>query len=210
MAAAIHDVAMDFRRWELPQVGAAPAPAATTNAASAQPTVRELEQLEQQVRDEGRAAGLAEGRAAAALELRERMAQLDAVCEAAARPLQAFDEQVALELARLAMVVAGRVVARELQLAPELVVRAVCEAAEALPAATRELRVHLHPQDLALLQELDAAERHWQLLADPALARGDCRLESEHSRLDARVETRLAAVVDAVLGEFAGPGSDEA
>ena len=208
--AAIHDAAMDFRRWELPQVGAAPESPATTDAAPPQPTVRELEALEQQARDEGRAAGLAEGRAAAQQELCERMAQLDAVYEAAARPLQAFDEQVAQELARLAMVVAGRVVARELQLAPELVVRAVREAADALPAATRELRVHLHPQDLALLRELGAAERHWQLLADPALARGDCRLESEHSRLDARVETRLAAVVDAVLGEAVGPDEGEA
>lgn len=206
--AAIHDAAMDFRRWELPQVGAAPEASAAADA-TPQPTVRELEALEQQARDEGRAAGLAEGRAAAAQELRERLAQLDAVCEAAARPLQAFDEQVAQELARLAMVVAGRVVARELQLAPELVVRAVREAADALPAATRELRVHLHPQDLALLRELGVAERHWQLLADPALARGDCRLESEHSRLDARVETRLAAVADAVLGE-AGPHEDGA
>ena len=207
MAAAIHDAAMDFRRWELPQVGNEPE-AAQDDAAPPQPTVRELEALEQQARDEGCAAGLAEGRAAAAQELRERMAQLDAVYEAAARPLQAFDEQVAQELARLAMVVAGRVVARELQLAPELVARAVREAANALPAATRELRVHLHPQDLVLLQELGAAERHWQLLADPALSRGDCRLESEHSRLDARVETRLAAVVDAVLGEADAPHED--
>lgn len=207
--AAIHDAAMDFRRWELPQVGAAPEPSAAADA-TPQPTVRELEALEQQARDEGRAAGLAEGRAAAAQELRERLAQLDAVCEAASRPLQAFDEQVTQELARLAMVVAGRVVARELQLAPELVAHAVREAADALPAATRELRVHLHPQDLALLRELGIAERHWQLLADPALARGDCRLESEHSRLDARVETRLAAVIDAVLGEAAGPDKDNA
>jgi len=208
--AAIHDAAMDFRRWELPQVGAAPEPPAPADAPLPQPTVRELEALEQQARDEGRAAGLAEGRATAAQVLRERLAQLDAVCEAVARPLQAFDEHVAQELARLAMVVAGRVIARELQLSPELIVRAVREAANALPAATRELRVHLHPQDLALLRELDAAERHWQLLADPALARGDCRLESEHSRLDARLETRLAAVVDAVLGDAAAPESGAA
>ncbi|MEW9572814.1 FliH/SctL family protein [Rhodanobacter sp. Si-c] len=209
MAAAIQDVAMDFQRWELPDVGLAPAaqPAATPPP---QPAVCDLEAIEQQARDEGRAAGLAEGRAAAQQELLQRMAQLDAVCEAAARPLQVFDEQVAQELARLAMVAAGRVVMRELQLSPELVARAVREAANALPAATRELRVHLHPQDLALLQELGAVERHWQLLADPALARGDCWLESERSRLDARVETRLAAVIDAVLGEATASDGGEA
>ncbi|HEX8778995.1 MAG TPA: FliH/SctL family protein, partial [Rhodanobacter sp.] len=197
--AAIHDAAMDFRRWELPQVGAAPEPSAAADAPPPQPTVRELEALEQQARDEGRAAGLAEGRALAQQELLQRLAQFDAICEAAARPLQAMDEHVLRELAQLAMVVAGRVVAHELRLSPELVVRAVREAASALPAATRELRVRLHPQDLALLQSLGAVEKHWRLLADPALARGDCVLESERSRLDARAETRLAALADAVL-----------
>lgn len=208
MAAAVHNAVADFQRWELPNVGTHPA---SSNAADAspQPTVRELAALEQQAREEGYSAGLAEGREAARLQLSQRVAQLDALYEAAARPLLALDEQTGQELARLATVVAGRVIARELRLSPDLVARAVREAAGALPAATRELRVHVHPDDLALLRELGAAESHWQLLADPALSRGDCRLESERSRLDARVETRLAAVIDAVLGDDAeSPGGD--
>ena len=61
--------------------------------------------------------------------------------------------------------------------------------------------MHLHPDDLALLRELGAVESHWQLHADASLTRGGCQLESERSRLDATVEARLAAVVDAVLGD---------
>jgi flagellar assembly protein FliH len=80
------------------------------------------------------------------------------------------------------------------------VAQAVREAAVALPSAERDLRVRLHPDDVTLMRELDAVETHWQLLPDPALDRGDCLLESGRSRLDARVETRLAAVIDAVLG----------
>lgn len=201
MIATIHDALAEFRRWEMPSFDAAPEPPAVDEEVPPQPSVRDLEALEQQARDEGRLAGLAEGRAAARQELCQRVAQFDAVCVAASRPLQALDEQVVQELTRLAMVVASRVVAHELQLSPELVARAVREAASALPAATRELRVHLHPLDLALLQSMGSAENHWRLLADPELSRGDCRMESEHSRLDARVETRLAAMVDAVLGE---------
>ena len=63
--------------------------------------------------------------------------------------------------------------------------------------------------DLAVLREYAVAEEHWQLLPDPALARGDCLLESERSRLDGRVETRLAAVVDAVLGLDEDDGDEE-
>ncbi|MFK2878579.1 flagellar assembly protein FliH [Rhodanobacter hydrolyticus] len=205
MIATIHDASAEFRRWEMPSFDAAPEPPVVDEEVPAQPSVHDLEALEQQARDEGRLAGLAEGRAAARQELCQRVAQFDAVCVAASRPLQALDEQVVQELTRLAMVVASRVVAHELQLSPELVARAVREAANALPAATRELRVHLHPLDLALLQSMGSAENHWRLLADPELSRGDCRMESEHSRLDARVETRLAAMVDAVLGEAVEP-----
>ena len=203
MAATIHDVTADFRRWELPNVGVGPTASAAANAPS-QPTVRELAALEQQAREEGYAAGHAEGMAAAQQQLRQRLAELDALYDAAARPLQQLDEQTGQELAQLAMIVARRVIAHELQLSPALVVQAVRQAAGALPAATRELRVHLHPADLALLRESGAAETHWQLLADTTLARGDCRLESERSRLDARLETRLAAMIDAVLGDNSG------
>jgi flagellar assembly protein FliH len=202
MVAAIQHIAADFQRWELPNVGTRP-PGLKVNNASVQPTVRELAALEQQAREEGYAAGRAEGLAAAQQQLRQRMAQLDALYEAAACPLQALDEQTEQELTRLAIVMARQVIARELQLSPDLIARAVRQAVSALPAAARDLRVHVHPDDLALLHELGAAESHWQLLADPALARGDCQLESARSRLDARVETRLAAVIDAVLGDAA-------
>src|SRR5574337_1102860 len=173
-----HSMAEDFQRWELPDLGLGSDVSDRTRAAP-QPTVHELEALEQQARDEGYAAGLAEGRATAQQQLRQRMAELDALCAAAATPLQLLDDQAAEELAQLAVVVARRVIVHELSIAPERIAG-------------------------ILLQELGMAERHWQLLADPALARGDCRLESERSRLDARVETRLTAIIDAVLGDEAG------
>ncbi len=209
MANVFHSAAMDVQRWELPNFGTQSAVSKAANAGP-QPTVRELEALEQQARDEGYAAGLAEGRAAAQQQLEQRMAELDALCDAAARPLQLLDDQTAEELAQLATVVARRVIMHELRTAPELIADVVRQAAAALPMATRELRVYVHPADLALLQELGTAERHWQLLADPTLTRGDCRLESERSRLDARVETRLAAIIDALLGDEAGSTGGDA
>ena len=195
------DAAGGYQRWEPPQVGDAPAPAPPESANH--PTVSDLETLERQAREEGYAAGHAQGLAEARAQGRERVARLEAICKQAARPLDALDAAVEQELAQLALLVARRVIAHELATRPELIVQAVRQAAAALPAATRELKVRLHPDDLALLRELDAVEPHWQLVADAALGRGDCLLESERSRLDARVETRLAAMVDAVLGDEA-------
>jgi flagellar assembly protein FliH len=190
-----------YQRWEPPQVGDATAPGPAEPASH--PTVSDLEALERQAREEGYAAGHAQGLTEARAQGRERLARLDSLCTQAARPLDALDAAVEQELAQLALLVARRVIAHELATHPERIVQAVRQAAAALPAATRELRVRLHPDDLALLRELDAAEPHWQLVSDPALKRGDCLLESERSRLDARVETRLAAMIDAVLGDEA-------
>jgi flagellar assembly protein FliH len=78
-----------------------------------------------------------------------------------------------------------------------------------LPSATRELRVWVNPADLDLLHELGADEPHWRFGANPALSRGDCVLESERSRLDARVSTRLTSVIDAVIGDDLDDGEEE-
>jgi len=190
-----------FQRWELPQVGEAVPMVAIDEPVP--PTVSDLQAIEREAREQGYAAGQREGLAAAQQQLAERMAQLDALYASAAQPLQSLDEATERELAQLALVVARQVLAHELKTTPELIVPAIRQAAMALPSATRELRVRLHPDDVALLRELDAVETHWQLLADPTLARGDCVLESERSRLDARLRTRLAAVIDAVLGDEA-------
>src|SRR6516225_7867554 len=124
-----------FQRWLPPEMGepaVEPAPVEPVM----QPTVRDLEALEQQARDEGYAAGQAEGLAAARDLMNSRMARLDALLDAAARPLHAMDELVELELARLAMTVARQVLAHELRTSPDLVVEAVRQAALALPSAS--------------------------------------------------------------------------
>ena len=207
-AQIIRDTFAGAERWELPQVHDA-ARSEPVNDLPVPPTVADLEALERQARDEGYAAGRAEGIADAAREQRAVVARLESLLESAARPLAALDDATEQELARLAVVIARRVLAHELSTAPELIVQTVQQAARALPSATRELRVRVHPDDLAVLREHAVAEEHWQLLPDPALARGDCLLESERSRLDARVETRLAAVVDAVLGLDEDDGDEE-
>ena len=202
------DKAADFERWVLPQIGIVPA-ALAAPAPPPQPTVVELEEIERVAREEGYAAGFAEGRAAAKQQIDEQLARLESLCAAAARPLDALDDITEQELARLATVMARRVVGRELQLDPSLIELAVREAAAALPSATRELRVWVHPDDLTLLRELGVTEATWQLGARSTLSRGDCMLESERSRLDARVDTRLAAVIDVVLGNDVDDGIDE-
>ena len=208
-AQIIRDAVGGFQRWELPPVVDRLAVEAVSEEGGP-PTVAELEALERQAREEGYAAGRAEGLADAKREREAMVRQFEMLLDAAARPLEALDEATEQELARLATVIARRVSAHELATSPALIVQAVQQAARALPSAAREVRVRVHPDDLAVLREHHVAEEHWQLLPDPALSRGDCALESERSRLDARVDTRLAAIVDAVLGiDSDDDGGDE-
>ena len=196
-----------YQRWELPLVDeaemAAAAAAAEAEAAAARsrlPTIANMEAIEREAREEGFNAGLVEGRAMARRELVAQMARLEALYTAAATPLAALDADVGTELAQLATLIAERALGYELTTHPERIVDIVRQSVAALPANARHLRVHLHPDDAALVRDYQNAGEHpWQIVDDVDLLRGDCRLESENSRLDATVKTRLAAVIDAVL-----------
>jgi flagellar assembly protein FliH len=73
-----------------------------------------------------------------------------------------------------------------------------------LPVTAREVRVHLNPEDAALVRSRLAeatSERAWSITEDSILPRGGCRVTSENSTIDAQVEQRLGAAIAAVLGD---------
>ncbi|WP_250876562.1 flagellar assembly protein FliH [Luteibacter anthropi] len=202
-----------FERWELPLVNG---PAPVTVEAEAEddgpprPTVAEIEAIERQAREEGFNAGLNEGRAMARRELTAQVARIEALIAAVQKPFAELDHDVAGDLAMLATVIAERVLGFEIATRPEKIVEVVRQAVDALPSATRHLKIHLNPIDAALVREHRSTLDHeGTVVDDAALERGDVRLESEHSRLDARVRTRLAAVVDSVLTPSVDAEADE-
>jgi flagellar assembly protein FliH len=63
--------------------------------------------------------------------------------------------------------------------------------------------VHLHPEDAAVVRQNLAAtenERAWGIIEDPVMARGGCQITTATSRIDARLETRLGAILSELLG----------
>lgn len=194
------------RRWAQPDLSGRATVAAGSAAA---PTVRQLEALEEAARAEGLAKGLAEGRAQAQQELQARLAEVEALLDALAQPLHEADAELERQLVDLALAVARQLVRRELRSQPDEVIAAVRQALAVLPAGQRHVRVDLHPDDAALVQAVlkpgDGAHEHaWELREDPTLTRGGCLVRSESAMVDARVETRLGAVIASVLGERRG------
>jgi flagellar assembly protein FliH len=154
-----------------------------------------------------REAGLAAGRIeidAKLAELDRRIARLDATLTQLAQPLAEVDAEVERQLVQLALTVARHLVRRELKVDPAQLIAVIRETVSLLPIAARETRVHLHPEDAALVREKLAtagSERAWTIVEDPVLARGGCRVTTESSEIDARLETRIAAAIAQVLGE---------
>lgn len=159
----------------------------------------------------GYEAGLARAQAEMAPRLEElaaRVRRLDGVLQLLAQPLKALDDQVEEQLLELAFAVGKQLARRELSAAPAQIVAILRECLEQLPLAAREVRVHLHPEDAAIVRERlasPAEERAWTLIEDPTLARGGCLVRSDSSQIDARFESRVNAVLASALGEQRTP-----
>jgi flagellar assembly protein FliH len=194
-------------RWDMPSVTGA----VVQGRKPGKKTVSEIEQIERLAYDEAFAAGKAAGLAAAQAEtakgieqLKAQVARLDAVCQTLSRPLEDMDKQVESQLVSLALAIAKQLVRRELKTDPAQVIAVVRETVGLLPAAARDVRVHMHPEDAAVVREKLAApgpDRAWTIVEDPVMARGGCRVATDTAQIDARLETRIGAVLSSILGD---------
>ena len=136
--------------------------------------------------------------------LSARVARLDEILNQLSRPLPELEAEVEEQLVLLALAVGKQLARRELKADPGQIAALIREAVGSLPAAAREVRVHLHPEDASAIAERLATagqERAWSVVEDPTLTRGGCLVRSENSQIDARFESRVNAMISAMLGE---------
>jgi flagellar assembly protein FliH len=156
---------------------------------------------------EGLAAGQAEIQKRTG-ELNARIARLDSILELLSRPLEDLDKEIEQQLTLLALTVGKQMVRRELRTDPAQVIAVIRESVGRLPAAARDVRVHLHPEDAAVVREhlsSPSADRAWNIVEDPAMSRGGCVVRTDTSQIDARLDSRLNAVVSAAFGDERTP-----
>jgi flagellar assembly protein FliH len=136
--------------------------------------------------------------------LAARVARLDEILNQLGRPLPQLEAEVEQQLLLLALAVGKQLARRELKADPGQITALIREAVGRLPAAARAIRVHLHPEDAAAVGERLASagpDRAWSVVEDPTLTRGGCLVRSENSQIDARLESRVNAMVSSMLGE---------
>lgn len=193
-------------RWDLPAVSGK-----SMQARRPGPTVGELEDIERKAHEEAYAAGREAGLASARAEtqksvdqLKAQVTRLSGVLDKLSKPLEEMDAQVEQQLVNLSLTIARQLVRRELKTDPGQVIAIIRETVGLLPAAAREVRVHLHPEDAAVVRERLAtptADRAWSIIEDPVMTRGGCRVTTETAQIDARLETRIGTVISALLGD---------
>jgi len=197
----------EVNRWDLPSVEGAPLPRPGQKGVNVMHlTIVEREAWEHGFKD-GHVEGVRKGEAELAKRINEvdvKLAALDAIMGALAKPLDELDSQVEQELTRLTLTIAKHLVRRELKMDPTQVIGIIRHTVSLLPLSARKIKIHLHPDDAAIVREKLAratGEQEWQLAEDPLMARGGCRLTSENSSVDARFETSVAAALTGLLGE---------
>lgn len=191
----------DCPRWKIPDVSGGAA-AGGRRSVSVEPTQKEIEQRRQQGYEEGLAQGKQEGVRIGQENFNRQAQQLSQLIGQFSQPLAELDDEIINELVNLAMTIAQHMVRREIRTNPGEIVAVVREAVAVLPTTSRTIRVYLHPDDATLLKgALSISEQGaWELVEDPALTRGGCRLETENAQLDASIEKRLATVVAELMG----------
>lgn len=198
---------VDVSRWDLPSVEGAPLPRPGQKGVNVMHlTIVEREAWEHGFKD-GHVEGVRKGEAELAKRIAEvdvKLAALDAIMGALAKPLEDLDAQVEQELTRLTLTIAKHLVRRELKMDPTQVIGIIRHTVSLLPLSARKIKIHLHPDDAAIVREKLArgsGEQEWQLAEDPLMARGGCRLSTENSSVDARFEASVAAALTGLLGD---------
>lgn len=129
----------------------------------------------------------------------EGLAQVTELLLAARVQGEALRRQAVSSLVSLAIRVAEKVLATEIQMRPELVKARVLGALEQV-AWCRRIVIRVSPEDLELLERHKGdllarlPEASVDLIADPEITRGGCRIDSEAGQIDATLESQLAAI----------------
>ncbi|VXB91931.1 Flagellar assembly protein FliH [Pseudomonas sp. 8AS] len=164
-------------------------------------TLDELEAIRQDAYNEGFAAGEKDGFHAGQLRAKQeadaalalKVQSLEQLMGQLLEPIANQDRELELALVNLVGQMTRQVIQRELSSDSSQIRSVLREALKLLPMGASNIRIHINPQDFELVKALrERHEESWRILEDESLQPGGCRVESEYSRIDASIETRLA------------------
>ena len=127
--------------------------------------------------------------------------QIGALLQSLSEELDGLQQDMARTLAVSSTHLARAIVRTELRIQPQLVAGVAHEALDTLLLSARHITLRVHPDDHPLVAQGAAdvlAARGARLLADAAIVRGGCLVESDIGVIDASMETRWRRAVAAL------------
>ncbi|MCU1715947.1 flagellar assembly protein FliH [Pseudomonas sp. 5P_3.1_Bac2] len=167
-------------------------------------TLEELEAIRQDAYNEGFSTGEKDGFHAGQLKAKQeadialaaKLASLEQLMGQLLSPIAEQDQQLEEALLALVEKMVSQVIQRELRSDSTQIRLVLNEALKLLPMGASNIRIHVNAQDYELIKALrESHEEHWRILEDDSLLPGGCRVETELSRIDASVESRLNQVL---------------
>jgi flagellar assembly protein FliH len=170
---------------------------------------KQAAQIKGKAQAEGKQAAIEAAEAAMRAQLdrqiKDVLAALESAAEQIAHSRHAWQQHWEQHAIELATAIARRICRQELSQRPEITREWVREALE-LSAGSGAILVRLHPEDHRSLKDQieQVASRLTgiggvQIIADPAITSGGCRVETEFGSLDQQLETQLARLTEELL-----------
>ena len=116
------------------------------------------------------------------------------------QPIEGQQAELREAMLEIATRVAEGVVRSELRLQPDSIRAVIDEALAALPLGASDIRVIVCPADAELVMAGPRPAAQWTVESDPALAPGDCRIETRDSVVHYAVSDRLGQMLSQLLG----------
>jgi len=163
-------------------------------------TLEELESIRQEAYNEGFVTGEKEGFHSTSLKVRQeaevalaaKLAPLELLMANLFEPIAEQDTQIEKSLVELVQHITRQVIQRELAIDSTQIEHVMREALKLLPLGVGNVRLYVNPQDFEQVKNLrERHEESWRIVEDESLLPGGCRVETEHSRIDASIETRI-------------------
>lgn len=151
--------------------------------------------------EEGTAQGLATGEE----QIQQQLSALTTLLDSIQAPVAKVDKELEKELVLLAVSLAKGVIRSEVKTNTDLIFQALSEGLKALPIQENHYQIHLHPDDITLVNNHfspeEVAKHHWDFVESPEMSAGGCEIVTQSNAVDISVERRVKDVIDKFLLE---------
>lgn len=204
-----------YQRWEMPSFNEN-----NESPSHVMPAQTELEKLQIQAKTEAYAIGYKEGyeqgfeegekigfaqiQSTMQAEIQESISHIEQCAQQFTLELAKAHDEIGKDFIQLAIDLAQAMTKTQIQLHPESIIAIVEESINLLPLIHQPAQIFLHPLDAKIIEEnlsTKLALDSWKIMADHAIERGGCRLETAHNIIDSTVTTRWARLTQQLTSD---------